>query len=175
MKRINGILLIALTVWAAAPLGAAQANKKTWQAVADRFAKTLPKPLARWTSTKTTSRVIHSAFQKEIYAKRTYRPTGTGKGMGPQVQIIIGAAPDWKKPPWRLKMETDPALAKKSGFKVIGIKGRIFLVRRKGENVTYVTHVDRRITVLFAGKWVKAAQVESLLWTVDYVRLAKVR
>ncbi len=165
---------IALLVVAATP-AMAIADMKAWNGVKERFAASLPAVPQGWMATKVTAQVIRSAFQKEIYAKRTYRPEGAGSGMGPQVQIIIGASPGWKKPPWRLKMEKDPALAKKNGFAIIGLKGRIFLVRKKGENVTYVTHVDRRITVLFAGKWVKPAQVESLLWTVNYGHLAKIR
>jgi hypothetical protein len=168
ITRLLPLLLTAI----AAP---ASADMAAWNRVKDAFARHLPAPPAGWKATKVSAQVIHSAFQKEIYAKRTYRPKGAGTGAGPQVQIIIGASPGWKKPPFRLKMETDKALAKKNGFELIGFKGRLFLRRIKGENITYVTHVDRRITVLFAGKWIGKARIHALLFAVDYKRLAKVR
>ena len=168
MRLALPFLLVGFALPAAADMAA-------WNRVKDAFANHLPPPPAGWTATGVSAQVIHSAFQKEIYAKRTYRPKGAGSGAGPQVQIIIGAAPGWKKPPFRLKMETDKALAKKNGFELIGFKGRLFLRRIKGENITYVTHVDKRITVLFAGKWIKRHQIHALLYTVDYKGLAKVR
>ncbi len=49
------------------------------------------------------------------------------------------------------------------------------MFRKKGENLTYVTHVDRRIAVVLAGKWVSAAPLQSYLMTIDYQRLAAIK
>lgn len=169
----SAVLLGGLAVLASLATPAA-ADRAAWNKVKDAFVKELPAVPAGWKATKVQARVIRSAFQKEIYAKRVYRPKNKA-GADTQVSVIIGAAPDFAKKPWRLRAETDPAFAKKNRFEVKKIGGRTFLVRRKRENLNYITHVDGRITVLFAGKWIKPEQIEKFLGLVKYANLAKVK
>lgn len=174
ISRAKAAAFASFALLAALPAGPVAADMAAYNKVKDRFATFLPKPLPGWTATKVSSRVMNSAFQKEIYAKRTYRPKNKA-GADTQVQIIIGGAPGWRKAPWRLNLEKDPARAKKQGYEVRKIGGRIFLIRKRRENLNYATHVDGRITVLFAGKWIKPAEIEAYLPKVNYKGLAKVK
>lgn len=157
---------------AAAPEARADALAE-YRAIAERFKSLLPKPLPGWWQTKPVTFVSNSAFQKEMSGKSIYRPKGS-TGAGPQVSIFIGAKPGWRAS-WTEPMFQDEAKAKKQGYEHVTIDGRKFLRREKQENISYVTLLERGITVTFAAKWLKDDQVRLYLSKVDYAAAAKVK
>jgi len=155
--------------------GPAKADMKEWKAVAAKFGTFLPKPLNGWKTTKLITGVSNSAFQKEIVARKVYRPKKAGGGLGPQIGISIGGKPDWKKPPFNLRCLKDQSARICKSYTVKTVGGRQYLVRKKKENLIYVTFVDKRIAVQFAAKWIKAKDIETYAAKVNYQKLAAVK
>lgn len=169
--------LAVLTVLAAVSTAfgaAAQARGMAeYKAIAAKFKGLLPAPLQAWKQTKPVAIVMNSAFQKEMSGKSIYRPTRT-VGADKQLSIFIGAKPGWRKS-WTEPLFADAAKAKKRGYDLVTINGRKFLKKIKRENITYITLLERGITVKFAAKWLKEDAIKPYLAAVDYQKVAAVK
>lgn len=169
---VAGFLAVSFAASTAPVLSgpAAAASIDDYKATAAKWLPMLPPAPEGWTRTKPETFVSNSAFQKAMEVRSIYH-NKAGQG---QIGVFIGSKPGFK-PNYRRAMFDDEATATKKGYVHKMVDGRKWLVRKKGNNLSYATLLGRGIVVVLAGKWVEAPQIEAMLPKFDYKSIAAVK